>query len=207
MAAATTVFTRRGIHGASIEQIAEEAGYSTGAVYHHFAGKDDLLLAVFEAYAATRAQEFAAISAEASGELPRQTRVVADHWMARLQREPDLLVLFLELVVHAWRNPHLRQPLALRNAAGRLALARLLDQRADALKVELPMPTEELATVLRELGTGLGVAKLIDPDGIDDELFGDFVERFFERATGAAGAARPTAERGPGPSDAPSADG
>ncbi len=43
--AARTVFLRRGFHGASLDEIAEEAGYTKGAVYSNFAGKDDLYLA------------------------------------------------------------------------------------------------------------------------------------------------------------------
>ena len=55
--AAAKVFARRGFHGASLDQIAAEAGYSTGAIYWHFSGKDDLFLAVYENYAETRARE------------------------------------------------------------------------------------------------------------------------------------------------------
>ena len=41
------------------------------------------------------------------------------------------------------------------------------------------MPAEDLATILRELGSGLGLAKLADPDAFRDDVFGDFVESFF----------------------------
>ena len=48
--AARTVFLRRGFHGASLDEIAEEAGYTKGAVYSNFAGKDDLYLALLGAH-------------------------------------------------------------------------------------------------------------------------------------------------------------
>ena len=54
---AKRAFVRDGFHGASLERIAREAGYSTGAIYWHFSGKDDLFLAVYENYAETRARE------------------------------------------------------------------------------------------------------------------------------------------------------
>ncbi len=57
LATAAKVFAQRGYNGASVEQIAEEAGYSHGAVYSNFDGKADLFLAVFEEYMAQRAQE------------------------------------------------------------------------------------------------------------------------------------------------------
>ena len=47
--AARTVFLRRGFHGASLDEIAEEAGYTKGAVYSNFEDKDALFLAVLDA--------------------------------------------------------------------------------------------------------------------------------------------------------------
>jgi hypothetical protein len=90
------------------------------------------------------------------------------------------MLVSLEFLVHVWRNPQLREAFADRIAAPRLALGRFLEAEAQASGIDYPVPAHDLATVLRELGTGLGLAKLADPDAIRDELFGDFVERFFE---------------------------
>lgn len=175
VAAAARVFAQTGFHGASLEQIAREAGFTTGAIYWHFRGKDDLFLAVFEAYTTTRVHEQEAIRrAVDAGELP--PRAWADQWMQRLQDQPEFLVLILEFAVHAWRNPALREHFATRFAAGRVAVARMLEHEAARAGVELPMAPEALGTIVRELGTGLGLAKLIDPDGVSDSLFGDFTE-------------------------------
>jgi AcrR family transcriptional regulator len=48
VAAAHRVLLRDGFHGASLDQIAEEAGYTTGAVYSDFQSKDELFLAVLD---------------------------------------------------------------------------------------------------------------------------------------------------------------
>jgi len=180
IAAAAKVFAHRGFHGASIEQIAEEAGYSTGAGYWHFKGKDDLFLAVYEAQAAARVRDIEAFRERAEGDLPRRARDYADQFMARLDHDPEFMVLTLEFLVHAWRNPPLREAFGHRVAWGRLAVARILQEETQKTGYELPMPGEDLATVLRELGVGLGLAKLADPNAIPDRLFGDFVETLFE---------------------------
>jgi AcrR family transcriptional regulator len=180
IAAAAKVFAQRGLHGATLQDIAKAAGWSTGAIYWHFKGKDDLMLAVFEEYATTRVREWEDIHAQAEGEFPQRARAYADQWMERLGRDPEFMVLTLEFLVHAWRHPPLREAFADRAAAGRLALARILEQSAEEEGLVLPMPADETAAVLRELGSGLGLAKLADPDGIPDRLFGDFVERFFQ---------------------------
>jgi AcrR family transcriptional regulator len=180
IAAAAKVFAHRGFHGASIEQIAQEAGYSIGAVYWHFKGKDDLFLAVYEAQAAARVRDIDAFYKRTEGDLPRRARAYADQFMARLRHDPEFMVLTLEFLVHAWRNPPLREAFGHRVAWGRLAVARILQEETRRAGYELPMPAEDLATVLRELGVGLGLAKLADTEAIPDHLFGDFVEMLFE---------------------------
>src|SRR4051794_10630567 len=121
--AAARVFARRGFHGASIDQIAREAGYSTGAIYWHFEGKDDLFLAVYEAYATARVREWGEGRDSAGGEPPRGAGPYADQWMARLARDPEFLMLSLESLAPAWRTPPLREAFGHRAAFGRLALA------------------------------------------------------------------------------------
>src|SRR5918998_6714662 len=48
--AATKVVARRGFHTATVDEIAAEAGYSVGALYSNFRGKDDLFLEVFDGH-------------------------------------------------------------------------------------------------------------------------------------------------------------
>ena len=178
VAAAASVFARRGFHGASLEEIAREAGYSTGAIYWHFKGKDDLFLAVFEDYAMRRAAEYAAIRERAEGDLAQRERAFADDWMRRVDAEPEFVVLVLEFAAHAWRNPPLREQLAQRMGIVRSALGGFLAEDAREHGLELPLAAEEVATALREMGIGLALARLGDPR-LPASLFGDFVESYF----------------------------
>src|SRR3954467_5137743 len=45
--AALRVFTERGYHRASIEEIRERSGASIGSIYHHFGGKEQLAGALY----------------------------------------------------------------------------------------------------------------------------------------------------------------
>ena len=114
--------------------------------------------------------------------LPERARRAADQWMARQSADPSFVVVALEFLAHAWRNPELREAFATRAAAVRLAIGRLIEEETRAAGLELPMTAGELATVMRELGVGLAVAKLADPAAFSDRLYGDFVQLFFELA-------------------------
>ncbi len=59
LVAARSVFARSGFHGASVEQIAAEAGFSTGALYSNFDGKEDLFLVLMEREIDEHAREIA----------------------------------------------------------------------------------------------------------------------------------------------------
>src|SRR6059058_4816771 len=48
LAAGLRVFARRGYRAAGVDEIAAEAGYSKGALYWHFSGKDELLTTLLE---------------------------------------------------------------------------------------------------------------------------------------------------------------
>jgi AcrR family transcriptional regulator len=182
IAAAARVFARRGFHGGSLEQIAREAGYSTGAVYWHFRGKDDLFLAVYESFAADLAQEADAIFGHGDDDLAERAREAADRWMARLRRDPEFLILSHEFLVHAWRQPALREAFEHRLAGVRLALARVIRDRVDASGTALVLSAEDTATVTRALGSALGLAKLADPEAVRDGLFGDVLALLFRTA-------------------------
>ena len=101
LAAARTVFERHGFHRASLDQIADEAGYTKGAVYSHFpGGKDALFLAVLDRHIDERVPTYAEIvlsqdSFEAS------LRAIARHLVALGRGDPAWTPLLVEFWTHA----------------------------------------------------------------------------------------------------------
>lgn len=172
--AAASVFARRGFQAATVEEIAEEAGYSHGAVYSNFSGKEELFLVVFEQYMTQRIEEVAHAT-EIEGSFAERARAAADQWMQRFTEDRDTFLLHLEFMIHAARNPHLSKQLGQRMAALRLEIERrLTDREADA-KTALPLPAADLALILRALGIGLAVEALHQPGETNPRLYGDFV--------------------------------
>jgi AcrR family transcriptional regulator len=105
LAEAQRLFRERGYGATSLEQIAEAAEVTKGAIYGHFASKEDLMLSAMEAapapdYASTlndesrplrdRLAEFAhVVSAEEPGD-EAELAVILEFWAALL-RAPDAL--------------------------------------------------------------------------------------------------------------------
>src|SRR5438105_15141002 len=109
--AARRVFASSGFHGASVEEIAATAGFSTGALYSNFDGKEDLFLALMEREIDEHAREIA----EAVGERASVAERAAGggrQWMTMIEREPELLLLFMEFWACGVRDSEIRPKVA-----------------------------------------------------------------------------------------------
>jgi AcrR family transcriptional regulator len=162
--AATRVVARRGFHAATVDEIAEEAGYSVGALYSNFDGKDDLFLAVFDGHLRWYEERL-----EQAAESADQERAFRD-WMRAADDDPDQVLIFVEFWAYAVRRPKLRRSFAKRMAEMRESLAEALERRAEASGAPLALPAPTLALVLLSLGRGLGLEQLADPESIDDSV-------------------------------------
>ena len=162
--AASKVVARRGFHAATVDEIAEEAGFSVGALYSNFDGKDDLFLAVFDGHLRWF-QERLGAAADAGGP-GRAFR----EWMDALTNDPEQLLIFIEFWAYAVRKPKLRRTFAARMAEIRAAMATALERRAASTGADLPVPAETLALVLLAVGRGLGLEQLADADAVDDAV-------------------------------------
>jgi AcrR family transcriptional regulator len=171
--AARQVFLRRGFRDATVDEIAAEAGYTTGAVYSNFSGKAELLLAVIEEYVNRRARAIEDLVTPASG--VEQPRRAGQEWMQQLDEDPTWFPLFIEFWSQAVGDPDLREPLATQMRVVRATVARLLGQAAERAHVQLPMSPEELAIVIKALANGIALEKKADPENVSDDLYGRFL--------------------------------
>jgi AcrR family transcriptional regulator len=168
LAAAERVFAARGFHAASMQEIATEAGFTTGALYSSFNGKDDLFLEVVHQRRAARervwreALEAAALDSP-EGALAMGASVVPD---------PGWYGAMLEFMVHAARNPARQH--AVRDISGFASReAFFIDALKDVSSSVLPV--ERLAQVVRALVLGFGEMWFAEPERADPTLFADAI--------------------------------
>src|SRR6204780_3606835 len=196
LAAARGVFARSGFHGASVDEIASEAGFSTGALYSNFDGKEDLFLALMERAIAEHAREIAdAVGARSS--IAERATGGARQWMTMSDREPELLLLFMEFWAYGVRDPDVRPKVAERFAQMRQVLTQLIADGVREFTLELAIPAEQLAVAIDALADGIARQKLADPDAVPDELMGKVLALLFSAATRPAQGADTAAAPGP----------
>ena len=191
LAAAREAFARSGFHGASVDEIASAAGYSTGALYSNFDGKEDLFLALMEREIAEHAREIADAVRERHTVRERAAGG-ARRWMAMIEREPDLLLLFMEFWAYGVRDPQVRPKVAERFAQMRAVLTTLIAEGVREFELELALPAEQLAIAIDALADGIARQKLADPDAVPDELMGEVLSLLFAAATRPARTAPPS---------------
>lgn len=174
LAAAARVFRRRGCRGASVEAIAAEAGYTVGAVYSNFEGKDDLVLALLEEQIGEITERVIAAAGEAKDAIEKLRRGALE-WMAVLDDERDFYVLLIEFWTLWVRDPELRSEHAERFAALRRALGGLVEEQARQMGLSLRLSSEEVGAALVALADGLALQRLADREAFSDDLLATLV--------------------------------
>ncbi len=167
--AAARVYARRGFDGATLDEVAEEAGFTKGAVYDHFGSKERLLLALLDEHLSAQIAEQIALF-DPSAETAERPRAGADRWMKELEDDPCAFRLFVEAWVHAQRDEELRGRVAAGMEAWRSTFRSLGSARTETRAPHALL--EQVANVMLALGTGLGMVRLIDPGSVPPRLLG-----------------------------------
>lgn len=192
LAAARSCFAESGFHGASVEEVANRAGFSTGALYSNFDGKEDLFLVLMEREIEEHAKEIARAVNQRSSVAGR-AEGGARQWMTMIEREPELLLLFMEFWGYGVRDAEVRPKVAERFAQVRRLLTKLIEDGAREFELELALPAEQLAIAVDALADGIARQRLADPAAVPDELMGNVLALLFGAATRPAGTGTPSA--------------
>ena len=171
--AAETVFARRGFEGASLDEIAEAAGFTRGAIYKNFDGKEDLFFAVFDREID---QNVAAFRTEFSADPdfdPRNPEIIANTWR-RAAPDIESYTLYLEFLLYAVRHPEMRPRYLEHRRLAIEKMADLIDVYARENDVRPSIPPRKMAAIMDAATDGFYKAMFLDADG--EDLYGAFLE-------------------------------
>jgi AcrR family transcriptional regulator len=171
--AAEDVFARRGFEGAALEEIAEAAGYTRGAIYKNFGSKEELFLAVnhrfnerfLSTFAITPGTDYSSMDLSA----------IARHWREMWQFEdPQRFALGLEFQLYLLRNPEARARAAEQRHRLVEMVAAFWEDQAAQLGLRFRVSFLTLARLVLATGDGLHLAEHLDES--EDDLYLPFLE-------------------------------
>lgn len=167
LVAAREVFTERGYHEASLDQIAALAGFSKGVVYSQFESKADLFLALLE----RRIDERRAENLEAVRQhTTRRTRIerLIEVVSASERADPAWSLVVIEFRLHACRHRDLAARYVELHRRAVDGVAAVLAEAYERTGVTPPLPVSDLAAAVMTLGSGATIESALGSEVLPD---------------------------------------
>jgi AcrR family transcriptional regulator len=182
--AALTVFASRGFDSATLDQVAEAAGLTKGAIYSNFASKDELFFAMMNEQALRRAEAVRtalAIRPQSQDGPQGPDDQQAVRGIGRLltrafTQEREWQLVFLDFWGRAIRDDTVHTQFLAHRRALREAIAERIQQARGPTSAIGEFSVDELVTVVLALSNGLAIEEYIDP-GVADDLLGRVLGR------------------------------
>jgi AcrR family transcriptional regulator len=173
--AAEEVFAEKGFAPATLDDIAHTAGYTKGAIYKHFATKEDLFLAVSDRYWRRYFDNFAEVMSSARQIGARELDEIAKRWR-RLSRDrgAEHAALGHEFTLYLLRNPDARERVAAKRSEVVEALAKFIVTGMDRLGGALLIPPVTFAQLLIATSDAIVLSSELD----DVDLYRPIVEMY-----------------------------
>jgi AcrR family transcriptional regulator len=184
LGAAARIFCKRGLEGASIDEVAQAAGYTKGAFYANFKSKEELFLVMLDERFARELERLD--RALAGTQEPREEARAAAADFIHFAGDEDWPSLYFQFVAHAARNEDFRQELATRHRAMRERIAQILKRWKDGYGHRQPLRVEEITAMMSFMADGFLVDRIVDPE-LSEELYATMVSVFLRGLEAMAG--------------------
>jgi AcrR family transcriptional regulator len=178
MRSAARVFARRGLEQASVEEVAEDAGFTKGAFYANFKSKEEIFLAMLDERFAQRLAEIERI-VESDAEVEDQVREAGSDFASYVLADPQWQRLFFEFAAYAARHEDFRRELVKRYALLRDRIADVYRRRIERLGITAPVPVEQVSLMTFAMANGVALEALLEPEAVSEDLFATMLTVFF----------------------------
>jgi AcrR family transcriptional regulator len=172
--AAEEVFAKRGFEGASLEEIAETAGYTRGAIYKHFSGKEDMFLEANKRMNERYVQSFAELVDPGVPLDQLDVAAIAQRWREMTVRDLGRQALAAEFNLYLLRNPKAHALAVQQRHETVDMVATFIEQQAAVNGFRTKLPPKTLARIALAASDGIAFIATTEMEG--DDLFDAFVE-------------------------------
>jgi AcrR family transcriptional regulator len=174
IASARHIFATRGFEGASLDEIADAAGYTRGAIYRHFANKEELFFAVSDAVNTEVLDTFAEELDLEAGSTLDDNRLAAATWMKALAGNREIWALNLEFSLYQYRNPAIQERSADQRRQNRAMVTSFMEHYWAEQGITPKVPVETISAILLNASDGFVQAARVDSDA--EDLFAAFLD-------------------------------
>jgi AcrR family transcriptional regulator len=168
--AAAHTFARKGFAGASVEEIAESAGYTIGALYSNFGSKEQLFLELLTVRARQRAVSATEILSAGGEGGTDPVEMLSRLLVAVADSDTDFMALQAEFWLYAVRNPAAMEAFAAQQRGQADALESLVTAAMRQYGVPADVPAKSVTTLVFALFQGLVRQRRVDEAAVPDEL-------------------------------------
>jgi len=161
--AAAQVIGEKGYERTSLEEVAQRAGMTRGAIYGNFQNKDELLLAFVESRWKPLRPNL-----RKGAPLKEQLRAIAEATVKSADERRAMAVGALSFQIYVLTHPEMRAQMAAANGQIYAMLEKGLREYVD--EAELGMPVARFIRVLHALSDGLMYARFMEPEEFPDEV-------------------------------------
>ena len=178
LAAAERIFARDGFEAARLEDIAAGAGYTRGAFYANFGGKEEIFFALLEQWVRQRIDSITAVLLRQK--TPQQKLAALRKHYAEIAKDRRLVLISLEFKLFALRHPEAHARLRDRHRRMRAKWGELFSELLQALGRTLPISNPAASACCLALAQGLLLEQLVDPKTLSEEDVRHMLGLFFD---------------------------
>src|SRR3984893_6262560 len=178
LAAAERIFARDGFEAARLEDIAAGAGYTRGAFYANFGGKEEIFFALLEQWVRQRIDSVTAVLRKQKS--PHQKLAALRKHYAAIAKDRRLILISLEFKLFALRHPEAHARLRDRHRRIRAKWGELFSELLQALGRTLPISNPAASACCLALAQGLLLEQLVDPKTLSERDVRHMLGLFFD---------------------------
>jgi AcrR family transcriptional regulator len=182
LAAAERIFARDGFEAARLEDIAAGAGYTRGAFYANFGGKEEIFFALLDQWVRQRIDSFTV--ALRKQKTPRKKLAALRKHYAEIAKDRRLVLISLEFKLFALRHPEAHTRLQDRHRRLRATWGQVFTELLTPLGRTLPISNPAASAACMSLAQGLLLEQLVDPKTLSEKDVRHILGFFFDSVFG-----------------------
>lgn len=168
---AVETFAQLGFHGASVDKIAEYAGFSKGAVYAHFNSKEELFLAILEQQMDLHVGNIHQVI-DQQHSFSHFIETMDEYFLSVRQENRIWSMLNMEFLLYAMREESVRHKWSNMITESVEQISKAIEKLMSKENHESSLSADEMAWTILSLENGMAIFYYISEDRVPLNLYG-----------------------------------